>query len=378
MISEKNILYVLKSSQPGGVEFHVLDLIKGFARANKVYVMVPEGPLVQEYENAGATVLNIIPSSSFDTKYIKQVKEFCIENRIHIIHTHELICSQAIIGAFLAKVKKRVHHVHTPFLLWKYDSFLQKSFNVVPNFFYNFFLSNFIATDVIALTSSIKFHRAFFELVNPKKIVVVPNSVDVERFKIPISQASLTKYQKHRNLPNNKTIFGVISRITAEKGYFVLVEAFNKLNKKFPNKYFLLIAGGGDLEKEIRKYCEKNFPQSYHITGRFPEMEKTHLLQSMDYFVFPSFAEGFGYVPLEAMSSGLPTIASNLPVLRDVLEKVPLFFTPGNSEDLFVKMQHLVNLKESDKKELASMGIKQAEKYTFDSFIKNYSTVYSS
>ena len=144
--SEKNILFVLKSSQPGGVEFHVLDLVKGFSKANRVYVMVPPGPLIEQYEKEGATVLRKYPKSSFDTKFIKYVNLFCKEKRIHIIHTHELISSQALIGAFLAGVKKRVHHVHTPFLLWKYPSFFRKIVKTIPNWLYNIFIANLIAS----------------------------------------------------------------------------------------------------------------------------------------------------------------------------------------------------------------------------------------
>lgn len=376
MVSEKNILYVLKSAQPGGMEFHVLDLVKGFSKANRVYVMVPDGPLVSQFEEAGATVLKIYPKSSVDFKFIISVRKFCRENRAHIVHTHELISSQALIGALLAGVKKRVYHVHTPFLRWKYRNPVVKFLNSIPNWIYNFLVANFIATDVIALTRSIKLHRVFFEMVFPSKIRVIPNSVDVDRFSKIIDPLRLSRFKKLKKIPENRIIFGVVSRITAEKGYFTLIKAFKMLNDQSPRRYFLLLAGGGDLMKEVDDFCRQNFPTNYLITDRFDEEEKTFYLQSMDYFVFPSLAEGFGYVPLEALSSRIPTLVSNLPVLRDVLGKSVSYFTPNNVTDLHSKMVQLIKIRESDKEEIVKYGLATAREYTFDAFIKNYTAVY--
>jgi len=374
--SEKNILFVLKSSQPGGVEFHVLDLVKGFSKANRVYVMVPPGPLIEQYEKEGATVLRKYPKSSFDTKFIKYVNLFCKEKRIHIIHTHELISSQALIGAFLAGVKKRVHHVHTPFLLWKYPSFLKKIVKTFPNWLYNLFIANLIATDVIALTRSIKIHRIFFEGVLPTKIRVIANSIDANRFSKRISKEELARFKRVKYIPKNRIILGVVSRITAEKGHLTLIKAFKKLNDKFPEKYFLLIAGGGDLKEKVEKFCNLNFKSSYIITDQFSELEKTFYFQSVDYFIFPSYAEGFGYVPLEALASRIPTIVSNLPVLKDVLGEAVTYFSLGNEEDLYNKIIKLSKVNNEDKKEIVKIGLSKALEYNFDAFIKNYSAVY--
>ncbi len=374
----KSILIISsKSADFGGVEYHVLDLVKGFFSKNKVFVMCPKGALVDLYKSAGAEVLTVAPNAPYDFGFALYVKKFCKSKNIDIVHCHEIISAQGMLGAFLAGVKVRIWHVHTPFLYWKHRNLVIKITKSILNWITNFFIGNFFATVNIALTQEIKKHRKTFELVIFKPIIVIPNAVDLAYFSRKIDSDSLTEFKKSLNIPENRIIIGNMSRTSAEKGQDLLLQAFNTINKKFPNKYFLLIAGGGELESEYKKYCDLNFKDSYLITGKFSNEDKVNFLKIMDFFVFPSLAEGFGYVLVEAIACKIPVISSDLPVLQNVGGKNLYYFKSGDAKDLEkVLEQVLVKLDEETKQKNIDKTFQKIQEYSFENFIKNYNEVY--
>ncbi len=378
MISGKNILIISsKSAEYGGVEKHVLDLVKGFSFANKVYVMCPNGPLSKQYKKNGAIVINKVPKNAYDLKFSLYVKNFCKDQYIHIAHAHELISSLGLFGAFLSKVPVRVFHVHTPFIFWKYPNIVLKVIKTVPNWLVNFITANIFATKVIALTPEIKKHRIFYEFILPKKIVVIPNAINISYFSKKPSLSTIKKFKKEKGIPNNKVIIGNLSRTSAEKGQDLLLKSFNKLNTEYPNKYFLVIAGGGELEDSYRSYAKKHFPGSFYISGRFKDEEKKLYYGSFDFFVFPSRAEGFGYVLTEAMASKIPILSSDLPVLKRVGGRGVVFFKTNSEHSLYNKLLELLRMPKKTLNKNIEISYNYLHRFSYESFIKNYSTVYS-
>ena len=65
------------------------------------------------------------------------------------------------------------------------------------------------------------------------------------------------------------------------------------------------------------------------------------LYQHASCFIFPSFYEGFGIPPLEAMSCGCPALASTALAVREVCGDVPLYFDPRHPEDLALRLREV-------------------------------------
>ena len=81
--------------------------------------------------------------------------------------------------------------------------------------------------------------------------------------------------------------------------------------------------------------------------------------------VFPSFYEGFGLPPLEAMSCGCPVVASNIPVLKEVYDDSILYFDPYNIDsikDTITKVLYDKKLR----KIMIEKGLKKTEKYSWE------------
>ncbi|MEW5897099.1 MAG: glycosyltransferase family 4 protein [Nanoarchaeota archaeon] len=154
------------------------------------------------------------------------------------------------------------------------------------------------------------------------EIEVARLGVDIERF----SPSKDKRASKSRlNLPH-KIIIGYVGRICKEKNTLVLLEAFKKLNQK---KFFLLMVGDGT--EEIVKEFKEN--KNCLVTGFVGNVED--YMQAMDIFVMPSLTETTSLATLEAMSSGLPVIATKVGFIKNyVVKSYNGIFFPRNSASL--------------------------------------------
>lgn len=120
---------------------------------------------------------------------------------------------------------------------------------------------------------------------------------------------------------------GFVGRIVYEKGIGYLLNAVPELEKNLPS-FKILIAGdytnvaGGGIKEELDKYIEK-YPNKIIFTGYLSDKERNQFYSCLDVLVLPSIdpLEAFGMVQVEAMLCGTPVVASNLPGVREVIQK---------------------------------------------------------
>jgi glycosyltransferase involved in cell wall biosynthesis len=158
--------------------------------------------------------------------------------------------------------------------------------------------------------------------------------VDIKRFS-PMKEKSVAK--QRIGIHRGKTVIGYVGRLSREKNIGVLVDAFRKLDE--PEQLLLLLVGDG--EKEFKK--ELNLPPNCKITG-FVENVQDYL-HAMDIFVMPSLTETTSLATLEAMSSGLPVIATKVGFIQKYVQKDHngMFFPKNSPSMLAIKLEKLVN-----------------------------------
>ncbi len=106
------------------------------------------------------------------------------------------------------------------------------------------------------------------------------------------------------------------------------------------------------------------------------DKEKVELMNKSDCFVFPTLAEGFGLVLIEAMTTCKFVIASDLDVLKEVSNNQLIYFKTDDKLDLLKKMLEVYEGKIiSNFEENKSLVF---QKYSFDNYIKSYEKIYSS
>jgi glycosyltransferase involved in cell wall biosynthesis len=105
--------------------------------------------------------------------------------------------------------------------------------------------------------------------------------------------------------------------------------------------------------------------------------EVSELYNSVDCLLFPSFYEGFGLPPLEAMASGLPVVASNAASIPEVVDKAGLLYNPNDVKGMIQGINLIMNDKKI-RKEIIDKGIKQSLLFTWDESIEKLVNVYKS
>lgn len=373
------ILYVLNSAKYGGMEWHVSDLIKGMVKeGNEVFVWCPDGEMAEVFKRFAAKVSIRKINKDIDRSYIKELVNFINQNGIEVVHAHELkaVCN-SMIAANKAGVRVKISHSHTPISQWQIEK-LKKKINI---YVYKYFVNKYADAEV-ALTSSVK-QTKIKEGIKEKKLVVIPNALDTTKYDITPNQRFQyeEEIKKRYAIPKNAFIFGSVGRLTQEKGHVVLLKAFEKFLKSdffHRQDFYLLIAGGGKLEEELRnKAKELKIDDKVIITGFFDEGEKIKYYSTFDAFLFPTLAEGFGVVLIEALYMGLPTICSDLDVLKEVGDDVVDFFETGNSHSLAQKMTGLYEKIGGEQKIISSKAKRRVEmEYSMSRFICNYLVLY--
>jgi glycosyltransferase involved in cell wall biosynthesis len=362
------------------MEQHVLDLVSGMtSKEHKVFVWCAKGPMVETYEKAGAQVTTEVINFDIDPIYIYRLFRFLKENKIDVLHSHELkAVSNGLIAGFLAKTAVRISHTHTPISEWQISPF-KKKLNVL---FYSFVV-NILSNKEIALTESRKEVKVL-EGVKSAKLTIIPNALDLDDFTFSPEQKQRFRDEitDRHSIPSGSYIFGNISRVSREKGHDLLVNAYADFRQILKNRgmeddSFLFIGGGGPLEDELRALVkEKGLDGHVVITGRFASEDHKKFYSTFDSFIFPSLAEGFGIVLIEAMAFSLPVLCSDLEVLQEVGGSTVRYFDKGSQEDLSLKMFDLYQRQDQYYEFGEKARGRVEELYSMDSFVSKYEDLY--
>jgi glycosyltransferase involved in cell wall biosynthesis len=137
----------------------------------------------------------------------------------------------------------------------------------------------------------------------------------------PMGVNTLKFHQKSKLYNANKVpIILFVGRLRQGKGILELMEALVLLNQR-QVQYKALIVGEGMLRQELLGIISNaKLEQKITLTGIVGHDELPEIYAAADIFILPSHSEGLGLVYLEAMSSGVLTIASPLPTIKDIIQ----------------------------------------------------------
>jgi glycosyltransferase involved in cell wall biosynthesis len=152
------------------------------------------------------------------------------------------------------------------------------------------------------------------------KIVEIPNGIDVTRFS-PVSPEERGALRSKLGLPAGR-LFAYTGKLNRGKGLEFLVRVWKDWAPKHPDCKLMLIGSGAmqflSCEQELRDYVEQNAMQSMVIfAGSVSNVQD--YLKASDFFVFASESEALPLALLEALATGLPTVASDIGGCRAIV-----------------------------------------------------------
>jgi len=130
--------------------------------------------------------------------------------------------------------------------------------------------------------------------------------------------------------------------------------------------------------KRLKKFIHNSsflIHDSITFTDFVSDKELAILYQNAVCYVFPSFCEGFGLPPLEAMAHNLPVISSSATCLPEILGQAAAYFNPENPEEIAGKIKQVLEDKRLQKK-MISLGKERIKEYSWRKMAKEILRIY--
>lgn len=164
---------------------------------------------------------------------------------------------------------------------------------------------------------------------------VVPNAIHLDWYSPgPKDPRLLARYGLE-----GRTVLMTVGRLAPSeryKGFDEVIEALPSLIRRRPDLAYLIVGDGADRRRLELKARELGLEQVVKFAGHVDEAEKPAHYQLADAYVMPSHGEGFGFVLLEALASGIPVLASKLDGSREALRngKLGIIVDPRDREEV--------------------------------------------
>jgi glycosyltransferase involved in cell wall biosynthesis len=193
--------------------------------------------------------------------------------------------------------------------------------------------------------------------INPLvKSVYIPNGVDLEKFTFKGSPFKVSL---------KKPIVLVVGAFTEQKRMDLTIKAVAKIN----GASLLMIGGGGELQEELNEEGKRLLGEKFELKS-VPFEKMPEIYRCADVFTLPSApSESFGNVLVEAMASGLPVVATDDPIRREIVGNAGIFVDPTNINEYAKALETALKTNWGDKPR------RQTEKFSWDEIAKKYNNL---
>ena len=221
---------------------------------------------------------------------------------------------------------------------------------------------------IVVITQSLK--QLFIKKsVNSEKILVASDGVDLDKFNIEKDQKEC---REKLNLPLDRKIVLYAGHLYKWKGVQCLAEASQNFSEDV--KFYFV---GGTVE-DIKKFRVKNLKLSIKLIGHRPQAEMPYWLKAADVLVLPNTAKTdisrYWTSPMkmfEYMASNRPIVASDLPSIREILNKDnAVLVEPDNPAALAEGLRKALQNPEFSAK-ISNQAFQDVKEYTWQRRVKN-------
>ncbi|MGL5067415.1 MAG: glycosyltransferase family 4 protein [Sarcina sp.] len=198
----------------------------------------------------------------------------------------------------------------------------------------------------------------------PKEKIFVTHLAAESQYKALDKKACKLFLKQHYNLDDNYILY--VGGFSPRKNILGLIDAFSKSISSLDPSTKLIVIGRKGLSYETYKSraIALGIEDRVIFTGFIPTNHMPIFYNSALMLVYPSFYEGFGLPPIEAMACGTPVISSNLTSIPEVVENSTILINPADTLDIsdsIVKLATDLDFKNT----LIQRGFNQSEKFSW-------------
>lgn len=304
----------------GGTERQIALLAAQLVRGgHTVYLLSPEGPMAEAYRATGACIREVPllqrqPLAGW-LATVRVLRTLDVE----VIHAHAGL--ELVLAACVARPR-------TPRV------FTNHGYTVSFDYWKDALLLPALATHTVSVSRS-EAERLVRYGARADGLTVIHNGI------VPLqpNAAARERLRHEWAIPAGHMLVGVVGRLEPQKGHMVLLDALLRL-RDLP-LYAVLIGTGSLLATLRRRAQELGIGDRLCFAGPYQPVEEA--LSALDVFAFPSLWEPFGLAALEAMSCGLPLVASRVGGLPEFIEHKysGLLVPPGDAKALAAALRQL-------------------------------------
>ncbi len=355
----KRFIHIIPYAHLGGTEkdcYYIINQLKD--DRHHVLVLDREGPMSEKWKESGGIVehLDILKVNIFRFYYrLKNFKLDCDPDGIFYWSTIRLPLVRSALNNYS---RRMAVHVGNP---------VEKSFRkIIKDLMLHWILPKGTTTRLFPCSGHVNqtlkshlYYRLFNSTIslNP---VEVPETNPYSH--LPISTLALQNSRRGGETPHFR--LGMVARMDPIKDHETVIKAFTIILMQYPVAVLELV-GDGPLRSRLETLVKNlEIENSVHFLGMQPEVYP--ILQSWDLFLYATTErEGLGNALSEALANGLPSVASDLPMLREIdgASEAVCFVPAGNAESMAEKAIEL--LQDSDKRKVLSQRAYQRAKQAF-------------
>jgi phosphatidylinositol alpha-mannosyltransferase len=200
-------------------------------------------------------------------------------------------------------------------------------------------------------------------------ITIVPNGVDLSKYRNVIAKASIASRKRHTIL--------YVGRLEKRKGVHYLLQAYELLRMTCPNIRLQIVGDGPERERLENEVRDRNLPD-VEFLGFVSDAKKLQLLKNADLFCSPApYGESFGIVLLEAMAVGLVTVAGDNPGYASVMKERGMLslINPKDAVD-FARRMELLLTDEPLRAQWQEWALEYVKRFDYEKIVDQYIDLY--
>ena len=291
----------------------------------------------------------------------------------HIVHTHT--SKTGVLGrlaAWLARVPAIIHKPHGHVFYGHFGPRVSRFFLMVER------LLSRITDHVVALTPMEARDYFGLRVLTAEKISIIHSGVELNRYHITAKKRQQKK--KELGISPDSLVVGFVGWLIPIKGVTYLIKAMAEVVQRHPNSLLVLVGKGdekGEEEIKLKEQVENlGLADNVRFLGWRPDVDE--IMGCFDIFVLPSLNEGMGRVLVEAMSAGLPIVASRGGGIPDLVKhgENGLLIPPADEGALERAISDLLSDK-SRRKHMGETGKKMCRPYSVEVMVEKIDKLYS-
>ena len=322
------------------------------------------GEIGQHLHGHGIEVVSLKRGKGLDISLVKHIRRMVQERRIDIIHCHQYT---PWVYGWMAAWGTKARVIFTEHGRFHPDKYRYKAILFNPFFA--------LTTEaVVAISEATKKALARYEFVPNHKIHLIYNGLVL--LEVPPDQ--ITNLRKTLGIGKNDLLLGTVARLDPVKNQLMMLAAFKKVNQNKPHTWLLLVGDGPS--RQVLESAAKDLGISERVIFTGFIEDPARYLAAMDLFLLSSHTEGTSMTLLEAMSLGIPAVATRVGGNPEIVKdgETGILTEPDSAQSFSEAIVWLLENSELRQRMSAKSIEVFHQEFSVDTMASSYSELYNS